>query len=77
MLILSRKCRESVVVGGSSEFEKLLKVTVLEIREGKVTLGFEVDENVPVHRAEVWRRIRARIGAAARVPQRATVLVNA
>jgi len=73
MLILSRKCRESVVVGGSSEFQKILKVTVLEIREGKVTLGFEVDENVPIHRVEVWRRIRSRIHAAARTPERAMV----
>lgn len=59
MLVLSRKNRESVVVGGADGFQRLLKVTVLEICGGKVKLGFEVDASVPVHRAEVWERIRA------------------
>jgi carbon storage regulator CsrA len=48
-----------VVVGGSGGFERLLKVTVLEINGGKVRLGFEVDKDVPVHRSEVWERIQA------------------
>ena len=59
MLVLTRKSQESVVVGGSSNFERLLKVTVLDIHAGKVRLGFEVDPEVPVHRLEVWERIRA------------------
>ena len=59
MLVLSRKNRQSVVVGGSGGFDHLLKVTVLEIRDGKVSLGFEVDREVPVHRSEVWERIHA------------------
>ena len=57
MLVLSRKRQESVVVGGSTGFERLLKVTVLEIRSGHVKLGFEVDTDVAVHRWEVWERI--------------------
>jgi carbon storage regulator len=59
MLILSRKCQESVVVGGTDGFEQMLKVTVLEIVGGRVRLGFEADAGVPVHRSEVWERIRA------------------
>ena len=59
MLVLSRKNRESVVVGGSDGFDRLLKVTVLDIRGGKVSLGFEVDREVPIHRSEVWERIHA------------------
>lgn len=59
MLVLSRKSQESVVIGGAGRFERLLKVTVLEIRAGKVRLGFEVDAEVPVHRWEVWQRIGA------------------
>jgi carbon storage regulator len=59
MLVLSRKSQEAIVVGGSTGFERLLKVTVLQIQGGKVRLGFEVDEDVPVHRLEVWERIRA------------------
>jgi carbon storage regulator CsrA len=59
MLVLSRKLQESVVVGKGDVFEPLLKVTVLEIRGGRVRLGFEVDAAFPVHRLEVWERIRA------------------
>ena len=59
MLVLTRKTQESVVVGGANRFERLLKVTVLEIKNGKVRLGFEADTDVPVHRLEVWERILA------------------
>ena len=58
MLVLARKSMESVVVGGSGRFEQLLKVTVLEIKNGSVRLGFEADASIPVHRAEVWERIQ-------------------
>jgi carbon storage regulator len=59
MLVLSRKIQESVVVGSSDGFERLLKVTVLEIAGRKVRLGFDVDSAVPVHRLEVWEKIQA------------------
>jgi carbon storage regulator CsrA len=59
MLVLTRKSQEAVIVGGAVGFERMLKVTVLEIAGGKVRLGFEVDKEVPVHRWEVWERIRA------------------
>jgi carbon storage regulator len=62
MLVLSRKSRESVVIGGSPAFERLCKVTVVEIEGGRVRLGFEVDADVPVHREEVWERIRIEAG---------------
>lgn len=57
MLVLSRKSQESVVVGGADGFHRLLKVKVLEIKGGRVRLGFEVDPKIPVHRFEVWERI--------------------
>ena len=59
MLVLSRKSQESVVVGGPGAFELLLKITVLEIKNNHVRLGFEADAGVPVHRWEVWERVRA------------------
>jgi carbon storage regulator CsrA len=65
MLVLSRKNRESVVVGGADGLHRLLKVTVLDIRGTNVKLGFEVDASVPVHRAEVWERICAEVGQVA------------
>jgi carbon storage regulator CsrA len=60
MLVLTRKKRETVVVGGDDGIHRLLKVTVLEIGTGKVKLGFEVDPDVPVHRLEIWERMRAK-----------------
>jgi carbon storage regulator CsrA len=58
MLVLSRKSQESVVIGGNSAFSRLLKITVLDINGGKVQLGFEIDADIPVHRKEVWERLR-------------------
>ncbi len=59
MLILSRKNQQSVVVGSASSLERLVTVTVLDIRGGKVKLGFDVALDLPVHRQEVWDRIQA------------------
>ena len=67
MLVLSRKTEESVVVGGHrghKRFEPMLKVTVLEINGERVSLGFEASKDVPVHRWEVWERIRGSVGRA-------------
>lgn len=58
MLVLTRKSQESVVVGRPDSSEPMLTVTVLEINGGKVRLGFNGDSDVPVHRSEVWERIR-------------------
>jgi carbon storage regulator CsrA len=61
MLVLTRKCQEAVVVGSADGLAALLKVTVLGIEKGKVRLGFEARDDVPVHRLEVWERICASI----------------
>ena len=58
MLVLTRKHLEAIVVGGTDGIEPLLKVTVLEITQGKVRLGIEAAADVPVHRWEVWERIQ-------------------
>jgi carbon storage regulator CsrA len=57
-LFLTRKSQETIVVGGSDGFQAILKVTVLDIKGGKVRLGFEGAADVPIHRLEVWERIR-------------------
>jgi carbon storage regulator CsrA len=57
MLVLSRKSTESVVVGEAGRAEQLLKVTVLEIKNGSVRLGFEAHASVAIHRSEIWERI--------------------
>ena len=59
MLVLSRKQLEAVVVGGADGLEPLMKVTVLEIKNGKVRLGIEAAADVPVHRSEIWERIQS------------------
>ena len=57
MLVLSRKNDEAVVIGGSEGFERMIKVTVVEIKNGRVRLGFEADADVPVHRLDQICRI--------------------
>ncbi len=57
MLVLSRKNRESVVIGGSPSLHPAVTVTVLEIQGGRVKLGFEADQSISVQRSEVWARL--------------------
>jgi carbon storage regulator len=57
MLVLTRKNRESVVIGRPGEMEIVLEITILEIEGGRVRLGFEADTKMPIHRREVWDRI--------------------
>ncbi|HVJ80403.1 MAG TPA: carbon storage regulator [Planctomycetia bacterium] len=57
MLVLTRKCHESVVVGDHGDLARRLRVVVLRINGGKVTLGFEVSKDLEVHRSELWDRI--------------------
>jgi carbon storage regulator len=59
MLVLSRRSQETVVVGGADGTDRLVTVTVLEIEAGRVRLGFDAPDAVPVHRREIWERIRA------------------
>ena len=58
MLILSRRNRESVVIEGADGFHRLQKVTVLQIIDTNVRLGFEVDPDVQVHLANDSERNR-------------------
>ena len=57
MLVLTRKNRESVVIGRSEDLEIVLEITILEIEGGRVRLGFQADAKMPIHRREVWDRI--------------------
>jgi len=58
MLVLTRKKRESVVIGRREDLEVTVVVTVLEITAGRVRLGFQSDADTPIHRHEVWERIQ-------------------
>jgi len=54
MLVLSRKKNEAVVVDLG---DRVIEVTVVEIRGDKVRLGFTAPKEVPVHRREVYDAI--------------------
>ncbi len=53
MLVLSRKCGESLVIGDN------VRITVNGVRAGKVSLGIEAPRNVTVHRQEIYLNIKA------------------
>jgi carbon storage regulator CsrA len=59
MLVLTRKNRESVVIGEPDGMHVVLEITILEIEGGRVRLGFEADNRMPIHRREVWDRTGA------------------
>lgn len=60
MLVLSRKCQQAVVVEGCGGPAQKLTVTVVEIRGGRVKLGFDVAKEVVIHRHEVWEQIHGK-----------------
>ena len=55
MLVLSRKQGERIMVDDHVE------ITVVEIRGGKVRLGFCAPEHVAIHRQEIYERISSTI----------------
>ncbi len=52
MLCLSRRINEVIRIGSGIE------VKVLEIRHGRVKLGFTAPKEVPVHRKEIYEAIK-------------------
>lgn len=52
MLVLTRRCGESVTIGPD------IRVVVLGVRSGQVRLGIEAPAAVAVHREEVYARIQ-------------------
>ncbi|MEK6642796.1 MAG: carbon storage regulator [Planctomycetota bacterium] len=58
MFVVSRRHAESVIVDGFNTPERSLKVTVLEVKDGRVRLGFEVNKDVSLQRAEEWEHVR-------------------
>ena len=52
-LVLSRRRDEQIVVGDES-----VVITVVEIRTDKVRLGIKAPKAVPIHRREVFSKIK-------------------
>jgi carbon storage regulator CsrA len=59
MLVLTRSNDESVIIDVAGGYGRVLKLTVLDSRRGRVKLGFEADSSFQIDRLEVWQRIRA------------------
>jgi carbon storage regulator len=54
MLVLSRKKDEKIFIGENQEIE----ITIVEVRGDKVRLGIKAPRETPVHRSEVFERIK-------------------
>ena len=52
MLVLTRNKGETIYVGDN------IRLTVVDIKDGKVRLGIEAPKEVPVHRQEVFDAIQ-------------------
>jgi carbon storage regulator len=52
MLILSRRVGETLIIGDD------VRTTILEIRGNQVRIGITAPKEIPVHREEVYDRIR-------------------
>ena len=52
MLVLTRKAGESIVIGSQ------IRITVLEMQGRQIRLGIDAPPEIPVHRGEVYERIK-------------------
>ena len=57
MLVLTRKTKQSIMIGDDVE------VTVLRVYGEKVRLGIQAPSDVPVHRTEIYLEIQQQEGA--------------
>ncbi len=56
MLVLTRKPKQSIVIGDDVE------VTLLSADDGRVRLGIQAPSDVPVHRIEIYMAIQQEHG---------------
>ena len=52
MLVIGREVGEVIMIGDD------IRIMVVETRDGVVRFGVDAPREVPVHRAEVYRRIQ-------------------
>lgn len=53
MLILTRRTGEAVVI-----VQRRVRLQILGVNGNVVRIGFEADKTVPIHREEIYERIR-------------------
>lgn len=72
MLVLTRKKGESIRIGDG------IICTILESGGGHVKIGIQAPQNMPVHREEVYLRIKEEnLAAAANLESASTAMENA
>ena len=71
MLVLTRKPGESIRLGDG------IIVKVLESSSGQVKLGISAPESMPIHREEIYERIKAENLAAAEAAEKVDQIVTA
>ena len=58
MLVLTRKKRQTIVIGDPRDGGSLLLITVLEVARGRVQIGFTTtavnSAAIPIQRGEMW-----------------------
>ena len=47
------------MIAANDDLNELVRVTVIDVCEGRVKLGFQANNAVAIHREEVWERVRA------------------
>ncbi len=52
MLVLTRRVGEGITIGTN------IRVVVVEMKGGQVRLGIEAPANVPIHRDEIYAKVR-------------------
>ena len=52
MLVMSRKKNQEIIIGDD------IRIVVVGVRGEKVRLGIECPKETPVHRREIWERIK-------------------
>ena len=54
MLVLTRRVGETIVIGKDGD----ITATILGVKGNQVKLGLNAPDDVPVHREEIYKRIR-------------------
>lgn len=55
MLLLSRKQGESIIIGDG---DKKVTMTIISRKGSEITLGFEAPKDIPIHREEIYDKIK-------------------
>jgi len=53
MLVLTRKINQNIVIGDAD-----VVVSVLDVRDGHVRLGFDAPKNIVIYREEILKRLQ-------------------